>query len=42
MLRRLTAFLLAAVAASPAAAALKPGDKAPMFEAQASLAGKEQ
>jgi peroxiredoxin Q/BCP len=36
----LIAFLLAGVAAHPAAAALKSGDKAPDFKTEASLAGK--
>lgn len=35
-----TALLMAALA-SPAAAALKPGDKAPAFKARASLGGKQ-
>lgn len=40
--RYLTSFaLIFFVAASPAFAELKPGNKAPMFRAQASLAGKE-
>lgn len=37
----LAALLLTGVLAQPAVAALKEGDKAPVFTAQASLAGKE-
>jgi peroxiredoxin len=42
LLARLLSALLALFGAErPALAALKPGDKAPMFEARASLGGKE-
>jgi peroxiredoxin len=34
-------FILIAMATTPALAQLKPGDKAPMFKAQASLGGKQ-
>jgi peroxiredoxin len=40
MKRALIALLLAGAAVHPALGALKPGDKAPAFDAQASLAGK--
>jgi thioredoxin-dependent peroxiredoxin len=40
MKRALMALLLAGAAAHPAFGALKPGDKAPAFDAKASLAGK--
>jgi peroxiredoxin Q/BCP len=41
MNRFATAFLAAALFAAPASAALKTGDKAPDFTAQAALGGKE-
>ncbi len=43
MMRRYPAIfaLILAAAATPASAALKAGDKAPMFKARASLGGKE-
>jgi peroxiredoxin len=41
MMRVLAASILASALALPALAALKEGDKAPQFEAPASLAGKE-
>jgi peroxiredoxin len=41
MMRLLAASILASALALPALAALKEGDKAPPFEAPASLAGKE-
>jgi peroxiredoxin len=34
-------FILVAMAATPAFAQLKPGDKAPLFKAEASLGGKQ-
>lgn len=37
---KLTAFLCTALLALPASAALQPGDAAPLFEAEASLAGE--
>jgi thioredoxin-dependent peroxiredoxin len=37
----LTALLLGAIVATPAIAALKPGDKAPDFTTQATLGGRE-
>jgi len=41
MKKRAFGFLLSAAIALPAFAALGPGDQAPLFEARASLAGKE-
>jgi peroxiredoxin len=43
MLKRIITglFILISMAATPALAQLKPGDKAPMFRAQASLGGKQ-
>ena len=41
MIRKMLGFMLIGMAATPSFAALKQGDSAPDFKAQASLAGKE-